>query len=65
MNLNLRELEIIHRLLQNRLNANYDPEIEELSHKFNQEIRTETNRFNLLSKLEDLGYEVEKRYSIR
>lgn len=65
MNLNLKELEIIHRLLQNRLNADYDSEIEELSRKFKQEIRTETNRFNQLSKLEDLGYEVEKRYSIR
>lgn len=38
MNLNLRELEIIHRLLQNRLNADYDPEIDELSEKIRMEI---------------------------
>lgn len=40
MEFNLRELEIIRKLLQNRLNANYDPEIDELSEK----IRTKISR---------------------
>ena len=38
MDLNLRELEIIRKLLQNRLNADYYPEIDELSEKIRTEI---------------------------
>lgn len=40
MKLNLAELEILERLLKNRLNADYDLEIDELERKISKEIRT-------------------------
>lgn len=42
MDLNLKQLEIIRKLLQNRLNADYDPEIDELSEKIRTEISRKT-----------------------
>lgn len=39
MNFNLSELEIIERLLQNRLNADYDPEVAELHEKVKKRIK--------------------------
>lgn len=38
MKFNSRELEIIERLLSNRLNADYDNEVAELLHKIKKEI---------------------------
>lgn len=38
MKFNLSELQIIERLLSNRLNADFDPEVEELLHKVRKQI---------------------------
>lgn len=39
MNLNLSELKIIERLLENRINAAYDIDVDELLHKVRKEIK--------------------------
>lgn len=46
MRLSTNELMIVERLLQNRINADYNPEIEEILHKVRTEINKRTREFN-------------------
>lgn len=46
MKFNLEELKIIERLLQNRLNADFDPQIDELLHKVRKNINDINYRIN-------------------
>lgn len=65
MNLTLQEMKIMEQLLDNRLNASYDPEIEELSHKFKREINNRLHRFNQVAQLGRLEHEIKERYGVR
>lgn len=46
MKLTANELQIIERLLSNRLNADFDPDVDELLHKVRKEINERNNQFN-------------------
>ncbi len=46
MRLNLSELKIIERLLSNRLNADFDPEVDDLLHKVRKEINDTNYQIN-------------------
>ena len=46
MRLNLRELQTIERLLSNRLNADFDPEVDELLHKVRKQINDMNYQIN-------------------
>ena len=46
MKLNLHELKIIERLLSNRINADYDPDIERLIFKIRKEINDISHQIN-------------------
>lgn len=46
MKLTTRELQIIERLLSNRLNADFDSDVDELLHKVRKEINERKYQFN-------------------
>lgn len=46
MKLTTSELQIIERLLSNRLNADFDPDVNELLHKVRKEINERKYQFN-------------------
>lgn len=46
MKLTTNELKIIERLLSNRLNADFDPDVDELLHKVRKEINKRNYQFN-------------------
>lgn len=46
MKLSTSELQIIERLLSNRLNADFDPDVDELLHKVRKEISNRNYQFN-------------------
>lgn len=46
MKFNLQELEIIERLLTNRINAGFDPDVENLLHKVRKEINEIKHQIN-------------------
>lgn len=46
MNLTINKLQIIERLLSNRLNADFDPNTDELLHKIRKEINERNYQFN-------------------
>lgn len=46
MNLTTNELKIIERLLFNRLNADFDPDADELLHKIRKELNERNYQFN-------------------
>lgn len=46
MNFSLWELELIERLLSNRVNADFDPNVEELLHKVRKEIEVKNAEMN-------------------
>lgn len=46
MNLNLQELKIIERLLSNRINADYDPDVDRLLCKIRKEINVINHQIN-------------------
>lgn len=46
MTFSLKELEMIERLLSNRMNADFDPDVKELLHKVRKEINDRKHSFN-------------------
>lgn len=46
MKLTTNELQIIERLLSNRLNADFDPDVDELLHKVRKEINERNHQFS-------------------
>ncbi len=46
MKLTTNELQIIERLLSNRLNTDFDPDVDELWHKVRKEINERNHQFN-------------------
>lgn len=46
MNITINELRIIERLLSNRLNADFDPDTDELLNKIRKEINERNRQFN-------------------
>ncbi len=46
MKLTTSELQIIERLLSNCLNADFDPDVDELLHKVRKEINERNHQFN-------------------
>lgn len=46
MNITINELRIIERLLSNRLNADFEPDVDELLYKVKKEIRERNHQFN-------------------
>ena len=49
MKLTTNELQIIERLLSNRLNADFDPDADELLHKVRKEINERNYQFNRMA----------------
>lgn len=56
MNFNLSELQIIERLLSNRLNADFDPEVDELLHKVKKQINNISYQINRTMEWENNDY---------
>ena len=46
MKLTTNELQIVERLLSNRLNADFEPDVDELLHKVRKEISERNYQFN-------------------